>query len=146
VANYDREHGRLTVRGKGNKTRLVYVAGGAKLAVDAWLAVRAPLFADETVAMFLPISKSGTIVARRMTAHGVFKLLQRLGTAAYLPPFSPHDFRRTYIGDLLDAGADIVTVQKLAGHADPKTTALYDRRGEREKQRATAALHVPYIS
>jgi site-specific recombinase XerC len=146
LSHYDPETGRITVRGKGNKRRFVYVAGGAKLALDAWVAIRGPLFALESGALFLPVTKAGTIVAQRMTAHGVFKLLQRLGDKAGLASFSPHDFRRTYIGDLLDAGADIVTVQKLAGHADPKTTALYDRRGEREKQRAVSMLHVPYLA
>ena len=57
-----------------------------------------------------------------------------------MPRLTPHDFRRTWVGALLDEDVDLVTVQALAGHADPKTTARYDRRGAAAKARAIGAL------
>jgi site-specific recombinase XerD len=77
---------------------------------------------------------------RRMTPQAVLLIVQKRATEAGVESFSPHDFRRTFCSDLLDAGVDIVTVQKLAGHASPVTTAKYDRRGEEAKRRAVQRL------
>jgi len=140
LADFDRRTGVLVVRGKGNKERTAYVTNGSRSALETWFAVRG----DEPGPIFLPVNKAGRIVTRRMTDQGIYMLLRRLAMKANVTKFSPHDLRRTFIGDLLDAGADIATVQALAAHASVTTTARYDRRGERTRRRAAELLHVPF--
>ena len=66
-----------------------------------------------------------------MTAQALMYRLKWQCHQAGIDPCSPHDLRRTFVSELLDAGADIATVQQLAGHQSPTTTARYDRRGDR---------------
>jgi site-specific recombinase XerD len=79
-----------------------------------------------------------------MTDQAVYSILVRRARQANVRRFSPHDLRRTFVSNLLDAGADVVTVQKLAGHANVETTARYDRRGEEAKRKAVGLVDTPY--
>jgi integrase len=131
----------LTIReAKGRKERIVYLPEAGVRAVQDWLHLRG----KEPGPLFYPLDKAQKIIPRRMSEQGVLRALQRRGEPAGVENFTPHDFRRTFIGNLLDAGADIVTVAKLAGHASPSTTSKYDRRGEAAKKRAIDLIDVPY--
>lgn len=141
LADFDPTTGVLKVRGKGNTERIAYVTNGARQALDAWLAVRG----NDPGPLFVPVMKGGTVVLRRMTDQSVLDLVRRLARHAGIPRFSPHDLRRTFIGDMLDLGVDISTVQQLVGHAQVTTTARYDRRGEHVRRRAAEMLHVPFV-
>jgi integrase len=141
VADFDRETGAIGVRqGKGGKSRTVYLPVGATRAVKAWLEVRG----DSPGALLNPVRRGGHIEAKGMTDQAVMVILQKRGGQAGIAVFSPHDFRRTFITNLLEAGADVLTVSRLAGHSNPATSLKYDWRGEDAKRRAIQLLHVPY--
>lgn len=140
IEHFDATTGRLTVKGKGNKERHVFVNKGSRDALYAWLAHRG----DQAGALFLPVNKGGRVLHRRMTDQAVAELVVRLAKKANVSSFSPHDLRRSMISDMLDAGADIVAVQALAGHSSPAITAKYDRRGERARRKAAELINVPF--
>lgn len=141
LRDYQADSGELTVRlGKGGKERTVYATDGAEIALRTWLGFRG----EQPGPLICPVLKGGRVVIRGMTSQAVYDALRKRATQASVEHFSPHDCRRTFVSHLLDAGADISTVQRLAGHASVTTTARYDRRGEAAKRKASELLHVPY--
>lgn len=122
---YDRGHRVLTVLVKGGHSRRDPIPPPTSHAIDAYLAGRGspesgPLFA----------TKNGT----HLTEPYLFRLVRRLARNAGLASaehLSPHSLRHTAITEALDATHDLRKAQDLAGHADPRTTRLYDlRRGQ----------------
>lgn len=144
VADVDLAATSLHVRhGKGAKSRITYLPPGALAAVAAWLELRGP----DQGPLFVPVRRGGHLrPGHRMSGQAVRDILRRRARAANVAEFGPHDLRRSVIGDLLDAGVDIVTVARICGHASPTTTARYDRRPEAAKARAANLLHVPYAA
>jgi len=140
LEDYDPETRRLIVRGKGRKERTVYLIDSVALAMAAWLAVRS----DAPGPLFYPIRRGGHLEPRQMTTQAGYNALRKRADQAGVREFSPHDLRRTFVSDLLDAGADIAIVARMAGHTHVQTTARYDRRPEEAKRKAANLLNVPY--
>jgi integrase len=131
------------VHGKRSKERSVYLTDGAVAALVDWLKIRG----NDDGPLFVAINRgSNLVLGERMTKQAIYYLLKSRAKRAGVKDFSPHDLRRTFVGDLLDAGVDIAIVAKMAGHASVNTTARYDRRPERAKQEAAKLLNVPYLS
>jgi integrase len=130
----------ITVRaGKGQRDRRVFLSAAACKIVKRWISARG----TDSGPLFCPISAGGTVRLTRLRGEAVRYILQKLQRQAGLTGITPHDFRKGYVSQLLEAGVDVFTVQRLAGHADAVTTARYDRRGEGERRRAATLLRIP---
>lgn len=141
LRDYDPQNKSLKVRaGKGNKERMAYLTSSSERALNNWLDVRGTIAGP----IFFRIIKGDHITTKRLTDQAIMWILKERAESAGVASFSPHDLRRTFIGDLLDAGADIATVQQMAGHSQVTTTARYDRRGEVAKRKASDLLFVPF--
>ncbi|QSB06813.1 tyrosine-type recombinase/integrase [Natronoglycomyces albus] len=151
LVDYDESERSLRVLGKGNKERLVYLTEAAQQRLDRWMSVRG----QGPGALFCPINKAGrpryvgkTQSGRSlsaMTGQAIADLLVKRLTQAGQRRHTPHDFRRTFIGELLDAGVDLAITQSLVGHASPVTTARYDRRPQRRSREAVDKLRLPEV-
>jgi integrase len=127
-------------RGKGRRYREVPVGTVVHDAVCDWLSLRE----GEPGPIFLHVHKSGKIGFRRLKPEGVYTIILKRMEQAQIDPISPHDLRRTYITDLLEADIDLARVSKLAGHANVATTARYDKRGQESLREAAETLELPY--
>jgi integrase len=149
----DLETGEIIVLGKGNKERKGHLPEGALAATQIWVTQYRPLVrvsrlkilpADGSDCEYVLLSARHGRSKRPMGEGSVLHNLNELARRAGVKRFSPHDFRRTFIGEMLDLGVDIATVQQMVGHASPVTTSRYDRRGDRAKKAAASKLHVPF--
>ncbi len=170
TSDFDPETGMLMIRGKRNKQRTAYITNGAADALKDWIAIRG----FKAGALFVEVNKGGKVLLEResmivkpfkkirgvdvpnkkagqtifrggvLTSQAIYNMLTKRAQEAGIKNFSPHDLRRTFIRHLLDAGADIATISKMAGHANVQTTARYDRRSEEVKKKTASLLHVPY--
>lgn len=119
----DLEQGVVRVRGKGRKERLAPLGRFAVSALKRWLAVR-KLHSREASGLASPVfvNKFGKRLTTRSVARMLEKWLQHTGLDSRT---TPHTLRHSFATHLLDAGADIRSVQELLGHKSLVTTQIY---------------------
>ncbi len=119
----DIDRGEFSVRGKGDKVRVVFVSPDAATAVKAYLDKRQ----DLEDPMFV---QAGRAAAKHnlqaLTARSVERIVREHATRAGISrKVTPHIIRHSFATDLLHNGADVRSVQALLGHANIATTQVY---------------------
>lgn len=118
----------ITVFGKGEKERIVYLNAKAKLAIEKYIESRN----DESNALFVSSRKP----YKRLSKGAVERIIRDIGTSAGVPNAHPHRFRRTAATMALNRGMPIEQVQQMLGHESINTTTIY-ARSEKENVKAS---------
>lgn len=121
-ADIDLSRDELSVRGKGDKVRVVFLSPEAKGAVMDYLKARK----DMEEPLFVSYGKNTQKGDRRLTPRSVERMIKRYAAEAGITKkVTPHIIRHSFATDLLQNGADLRSVQALLGHANIATTQVY---------------------
>lgn len=133
------DRGEITVRGKGNKLRVVFLADSTKKAIKEYLAKRSD--AEETLFISLTKAKNPKVIGRILP-----RTIQRLidfysRKAGIAKKVHPHMLRHSFATDLLINGADLRSVQEMLGHANISTTQIYTHLTNKELKEIHKTFH-----
>lgn len=129
----------FSIRGKGEKIRVVFLSPTAKQALRDYEKKRKDL--DE--ALFVQYGKaSGSAKELRLTPRSVERLVKKYAIKAGITrKVTPHVIRHSFATDLLQNGADLRSVQALLGHANIATTQVYTHVTDKHLQQVHKAFH-----
>jgi integrase/recombinase XerD len=125
IGHVDLEDKVVLVTGKGAKQRLVPIGGQAVAAVARWLPDRLSLVRRSQRGDPLFLNLRG----RRLSRQGIFEVVRANAAKAGIPKekVSPHVLRHSAATHMVEAGADLRTVQEILGHATISTTQIYTK-------------------
>jgi integrase/recombinase XerC len=127
----------VRVLGKGKKERLVPIGETALASIRRYWGQLSPPPAGDS-----PVFQSRGRIARPVSARDLqLRLKKYLAIAGLDPALTPHKLRHSYATHLLDAGADLRSVQELLGHANLSTTQAYTHLTTERLKRAYDAAH-----
>ena len=125
--NVNLKSGEFSVRGKGDKIRLVFISDSAKDAIINYLKRRK----DVDPALFVNMKKSKkedcqNVSQMRLTPRSIQRIVKKYAIkAGIVKKVTPHTLRHSFATDLLMNGADIRSVQSMLGHSSITTTQIY---------------------
>jgi len=133
------ERGEFSVRGKGDKIRLVFLSTKAKEVLKKYLNKRQ----DIEEALFVSFSRANQPkVLGRITPRSVQRILRYYAAKAGISrKVTPHTIRHFFATDLLQNGADLRSVQMLLGHSNLNTTQIYTHLTNKELKEVHEAFH-----
>lgn len=150
----DLKNQEFTVRGKGDKIRLVFVSDGAKMALERYLDKRTDidpaLFVRDVKALKKFQPKAGQPMADenkkektlRLTPRSVQRMVKYYAAkAGIIKDVHPHTLRHSFATDLLINGADIRSVQAMLGHSSITTTQIYTHITNQQLKEVHKAFH-----
>ena len=130
--------GVMKIRGKGKKERLCALGGPAQRALRAYLKHRRTLSSDQSPRAAIFLNQLGG----RLTARSFQRFFKLYLAQAGLPPdLTPHKLRHSFATHLLDAGADLRSVQALLGHENLSTTQIYTHVSTEHMKRIYEKAH-----
>lgn len=133
----------LTVRGKGDKVRLVFISPDAKKAVKHYLSKRK----DLEEALFVPVGPRAEADIRRgnevrLTPRSIERIVKKMAIESGITKkVTPHVIRHSFATNLLTNGADMRAVQTLLGHANITTTQVYTHVTNRRLKEVHKQFH-----
>ncbi len=135
----------FSIRGKGEKVRVVFLSDSAKAAIKKYLAKRA----DMEEPLFLQVSNNRSHVTSnssqatlRLTPRSIERIVKHYAIKAGISrKVTPHVLRHSFATDLLSNGADIRSVQMMLGHANIATTQVYTHVTDKQLREVHKKFH-----
>ncbi|MFZ5364690.1 MAG: site-specific tyrosine recombinase/integron integrase [Patescibacteria group bacterium] len=132
----------FTIRGKGDKPRIVFLSNQAKY----WLSEYLKLRKDTNPYLFISHDRASkgrkTIEDAGLTPRSIQRLVEKYAKAAGITKnVTPHTMRHSYATDLLMNGADIRSVQSMLGHSSITTTQIYTHITNQQLRDIHKAFH-----
>ena len=121
IKDINREEKLIKVLGKGNKERMVIYNNHTKKALDTYLKDGYNYF-NKKSSEYLILNKNGNKLSERYIREIINK---KVSQASLDIKISPHTLRHTFATDILENGADLMTVKELLGHESLNTTSIY---------------------
>lgn len=136
------ERDEFSVRGKGDKVRVVFISHQARYWLKQYLALRK----DESPYLFARHDRAAgshnDAEAQPITPRSMERLVKHYASAAGIPKkVSPHTLRHSFATDLLMNGADLRSVQSMLGHASITTTQVYTHITNQQLRDVHQAFH-----
>ena len=126
IGDFDLDQATLRVFGKGRKERIVPFGENQTGTIRAYLNHRAAFLAEKSISILHEKAFFLNYQAKRLSVRGIRKLIDQMmqeWSIAY--HVSPHSLRHSFATHMLEAGADIRSIQEILGHASLGTTQRY---------------------